>query len=145
VADTSGLEERLLLHATDAVDAAAQLMLDAMKNDMPVGKTHELVDSAGVDVATAESNDLVSVDIFVDADHAELVDEGTRPHDIVATQDHGLLVFDADDGTVFVSGKGGAPAVVHHPGTAPNPYFSQRMPERWPDLLQQALDSTVTA
>jgi hypothetical protein len=145
VVDISGLEEKVRRHCETIVTEAADQMLADMLEDMPY-KTGELYDSAGVTQVQSDGYSS-SVEIFVDSDVANFVDEGTMPHVISSSsQPHGVLVFDGSNGdTVFVGGSAENPASVLHPGTASNPFFSQRMPDRWTPTLQQVADGTVTS
>lgn len=142
VADVSNLELLLRKYSFEVVDEAADRMVEAMKADVPV-RTGELRDSIHRG-PVVETGGGCNVQIEADADQALWVDGGTRPHDIIATQDHGMLVFEVDGGITIFLGDDNNPGEVWHPGTAPNPFFSERMPNRWPILLQEVADQTQT-
>jgi hypothetical protein len=71
---------------------------------------------------------------------AATTDMGAAPHDITATKSHGMLVFwsQSEGKTVFVRGKGGAMAVVHHRGNPPRPWVLPGLLRWWGLSLAEA-------
>ncbi len=104
-------------------------MTDDLKNTGPRG-TGELARKTGVEVASTSGNRITAVAV-IDVTYGEFVIQPTRPHVIRAKRGRALRFnWPKAGGVVFF-------AKVNHPGTRPNPFFSQVI-GRWPDYLRRA-------
>lgn len=61
---------------------------------------------------------------------------GGERYRIVATKPHRMLVFEKEGVTRFIRGKGGAPAVVRHPGVKASRMIRDAMKQHAPTLIQ---------
>lgn len=95
----------------------------AGKEEAPRGKTGKLRES--IRFRTTESGSNVQLRVTAGVPYAGYVLKGTRPHMI---EGHPLLAFQWHGDLVIVRH-------VHHPGTAPNPFFERA----WGKLAPEAL------
>lgn len=131
MADLSELETNIRTHAQQVIERAADVMVELVRENAPY-RSGELWNSIGREDVRDDGNSL-TCPVYADAKQAAFVEYGTTAHWISPTQPHGLLVFEADGGTVFVHGS------VWHPGTTANPFFSQTIERNWSLLLEWAI------
>lgn len=93
------------------------------QTEAPKGKTRKLAGS--IRFRTTEGSGRVNLRITAGVPYAGYVLKGTRPHTI---EGHPLLAFQWHGDLVIVRH-------VHHPGTAPNPFFERA----WAKLAPEAL------
>lgn len=135
MADVSALQDIIRQHAQAVVERASDMMVELVQANAPY-RSGELFNSIGH--GEVEGDTSLICPVFADAAHAPFVEYGTKAHWIYPTQEHGLLVFEANGETVFVHGP------VWHPGTTANPFFSQTIQDNWSILLEQAAAEVVT-
>lgn len=128
--DLSSLKAELVKVSRRRVEKADAAMTNDLKRTAPVGETAELRRKTGVEIVSASSNRIVSAAV-IDVDYGEWVVQGTRPHVIRAKHARALRFHWPKAGGVVFFAK------VQHPGTEPNPFFSQVI-GRWADYLRRA-------
>ncbi len=100
--------------------AKAGLLVErAAKIKAPVGETGNLRSSIAMQPPT-----LVSVDVTAQAEYSVYVEVGTGPHDIVPNK----------AGALFWPGAAHPVAIVHHPGTAAQPFMRPALDENKPQI-----------
>lgn len=102
-------------------DALAEHFLDVLIEEMPVGETGVLVDSAHVE-ETSETEHTASATVVVDAPYAQYVNDGTGP------VENTLMVFEADGETVFTMSRRAIDA---------NPFWERAL-ARWDEVVSRA-------
>lgn len=131
MADATGLRERFILGCRDAVERAAEQMVDNARAKVVVN-TGFLRDSIQ-DPVLVDDNDLrIAYKMEATADYAQYVEFDTPEHTIDAVNAPLLVFFWAD-------GPHG-PGIykfrsVHHPGTTAQPFFFPTE-EEWREALQ---------
>ena len=131
MADVSQLIAQLEASAADAFAEAQDALIDVLVAAAP-RKTGVLQESFRATIGS--SGTVITGTLVNNADYASYVDEGTRPHEI---QGNPLLAFEAFGMTVIVHS-------VQHPGTDPDPFWTDNMTDdQWSFLLQEAFDAST--
>lgn len=135
MADVSSLVEAVRRHARDCLTIAVVDEVIHTQADVP-HVTNTLANSVGPSsgqVIIHESGDVLSTEITVDAPYAGIVDAGRR------------TVFPVRAKALHWIGSGGIEVFAMKSGPVPpNPFFTGRMPARWPSTLQSAFNATTT-
>ncbi len=131
MADATDLKQRFILGCRDAVERAAQQMVDNAREKVKVNTGH-LKDSIQDPYLLQDDELRISYVMEATADYAQYVEFDTPPHEIAAVNAP-LLVFFWQDGPH-------GPGIykfkrVHHPGTEAQPFFFPTQ-EEWREALQ---------
>lgn len=141
------LRQRVNFRGAQIAGNAREGLERALKQAAPVGKsspwqTHEPGQLRGA-VAVNVRFDQVKFTFHAvaDVDYASFSNDGTPSHFIVAmTSPKKVLRFDWPKQGLhpaFIRGVGGFPAVVSHPGTQAQRWWSRTL-EQWPAILRDA-------
>ncbi len=105
--------------------ANAEVAADAVRATIPVKTSHTqgTIEAEGIGNEIQVTGDRI----------ASYLETGTEAHEI---HGHPWLVFEGDDGTVFLNDDRGK--FVHHPGTGPDPYIENAI-----DATEEALGESL--
>lgn len=141
MADVSGALADLADYARDLRDRAASKAQDDTIANTPVSEAQPgsnrvpgtLRDNI---ILRDESDDgtRFSVSIVADTDYAGFVDDGTDPHPIVGNPNLTFWWPEGPRGVGFYTYRS-----VMHPGTQPRRFFTEPMPDRWENALNESL------
>jgi hypothetical protein len=103
-------------------------MTTELRRTAPVGETGRLRSGTGVRLVSQVAN-RVTAEAVIEADYAEIVVGGSRPHVIRANRAQALRFYWPKRGAVVFFRS------VNHPGTDANPFF-EKVIGRWGDYLR---------